>query len=136
MTYPNQDFRMGDKVFLLHKGVFGKVTHISCSDRYRVKVEYEFQGYNDYDYFDDRGFADDCCGIPFLYHDEVKIGEAPKRKFTPALIGKTLVITTKDDVVIGKVTHETVNQLTIDQHPTIRKSVIKTIHDLGEEIKL
>lgn len=128
----DQGFKVGDRVYYIRRGVWGTISSINEREIYPVRVETD----NDsYEYFKLDGREYELDVIPGIVFEEFTY-EAPKRKFTPALIGKTLVITTKDDVVIGKVTHETVNQLTIDQHPTIRKSVIKTIHDLGEEIKL
>lgn len=121
----DQSFKVGDRVFQIRKGIWGTVTHIHSRDKYPVKVEFDNKHSDAYtmtglEYADDKQ--------PMLVLEEVII-TAPKRKFKPTLVGKTVRMEHRHHTnpIVGEITEEDELTIYIEDAGYFRKGYITSL---------
>lgn len=121
----DQGFQVGDRVFYIRRGVWGTIKVIDARDNYPVQVLMD----NDcYEYFklDGREYEKDV--IPGIVFEEFTY-EAPKRKFKPTLIGKTVHMEHRHHTnpTVGEITEEDELTIYIDGEGYFRKEYITSL---------
>lgn len=124
----DQGFKVGDKVYQIRKGIWGKVSNIYTRHAYPVHVEFD-NGTSDAFTMTGLEYTEDTQ--PMLVFEEMTI-VAPKRKFEPTLIGKNVVMnhTHHSVPVFGEITEEDEATIYIDEVGYFRKDYITSLREV------